>query len=520
MTSFKQVFEWFSEQFRSERGRYFYWLPVFFGLGIAFYFALSAEPSIWLTLPFAAMALGCTIRFYKRDDLRPFLLPIAMIALGLLLAQVRTYSLGTNMLTQDMGPVTLVAKVQEIEREAEGARLTLMDAEVEKARYAPREMPQKIRLKVRSVPDELHPGDIVRVRGFLKPAPSPTFPGGFDFGRYLYFAGIGAVGFTFGELEILKAQHEPSLMQHLNGFRDTIIRNVHQYLDGDVAALTVALMTSEEKGLSKDAMQAMRASGLMHILSVSGLHLSMVSGLIFMFVRYLFLLTGFGLRHPIKKYAAVAAIMASFVYLLISGFAVPTQRSFFMIVLVFLAIMADRQGISLRAVALAALIILAIEPESLVSPSFQLSFAAVTALVAAYEYWRDRESVQDRGWFYIVWSYVAGAAMTTVIASLATLPFTAFHFNQITMQGIVANMIATPLSGFWIMPWMIVALFLMPFGLAKWPVLAMGYGCDWLLKIAYWVADWPGAIIYVPRVSMMALGLFVFAGLWLCLRLR
>lgn len=516
MGTFKQVFLWLKGSFLLERPQYFQWLPVLLGAGIACYFVLPFEPPPAYTALAGIAALLPVFALWRKDKGRIAAIAAACLVFGFALAQGRTFAVGTMPLQNEIGPLKIQGKITDIEREEEGGRLTVEVTQWEK--YDPAELPRKVRIRARDDLANFHPGQIIDARVILRPAPEPVIPGGYDFARHLYFLGIGAVGFALGDVTIAKEQAEENIWTRVQKMRDRIILETHGQLDGDNAALAAALITSEQSGLTEEAQVAMRASGLQHILSVSGLHLTMVSGLLFLLVRYSLLLAGLGLRYPIKKIAAAAAILAAFAYLVISGFAVPTQRSFLMISVLYLAVLVDRFHISLRLVAIAALLILAVTPESLMGPSFQLSFAAVVALIAAFEYWRRRAKVQkDQNLPTRIFFYICAAAFTTFIATIATAPIVAFHFNQIAVQGLIANMLATPLTGFWIMPWMIAALILMPFGLAAWPLKLMGYGTELLLQIAYWVAGLPYAVQFVPEGSAAAVILMMAGGLWLCL---
>ncbi len=226
------------------------------------------------------------------------------------------------------------------------------------------------------------------------------------------------------------------------------------------------------------------------------------------------------LRYPIKKWAAAAAIIGAFAYALVAGATVPTQRAFLMIAIVLLAVIFDRRGLSMRLVAWAAFVILLLSPESLLGASFQLSFAAVTALIAVYEVVRDRRRFGDKGppeWQRTALLYVAGVALTTVIAGTATAPFVVYHFNRLAAFGLAANIIAVPVTALWIMPWSVAAFALMAFGLENLALSPMGWGIEVVIRVAETVSGWPGAVTLLPAMPMWGLVLIALGGLWLCL---
>jgi competence protein ComEC len=225
------------------------------------------------------------------------------------------------------------------------------------------------------------------------------------------------------------------------------------------------------------------------------------------------------LRYPIKKWAAAAAFVGAFAYLLISGASVPALRSFCMVGIVLLAVMIDRSALSMRTIAWAAVAVLLVQPESITGPSFQMSFAAVCALIATYETLQRRfgEWRRDAGILRRVALYLAATLLTTTVATLATAPYSVFHFNRLALFGLAANLIAIPLTSIWVMPWALVAFLLMPFGLEHLALAPMEWGTEGVIRIAATVADWPGAVILLPAMPSIALALISGGLVWLCL---
>jgi competence protein ComEC len=265
---------------------------------------------------------------------------------------------------------------------------------------------------------------------------------------------------------------------------------------------------------------AFRDSGLQHILSISGLHIGMVAGIVFFSVRFaLALLPRAALYWNTKKIAAVAAFLAITFYAAFAVQSVPTQRSWLMTGVVLGAVLIDRQAITLRLVAWAAGLLLLVMPEALASASFQMSFAAVIALVAAWEatrgtFARLRASGNWRG---RVGVWLLSTVMTSLVAGLASAPFALYHFNRFTVYALLANLLAVPLTGLWVMPLALAAGLLLPFGLEAWALVPMGWGIDGLLAIAERVASLDGAVALLPSMPMAGLVAVAAGLLWLSL---
>jgi competence protein ComEC len=286
--------------------------------------------------------------------------------------------------------------------------------------------------------------------------------------------------------------------------------------DPDAAGVAVAFVTGSQTAVPNASLIAMRNSGLAHLLSVSGLHIGLAVGILFFLTRAgLALIAPIALRWPIKKWAAGLALLGAGFYMLLSCASVPVVRSFLMAGIVLLAILADRQAITMRPVAIAAVVVLLIWPDSFIGPSFQLSFAAIVALIAVWEEISPRRT-REAGPARRSLRWLFDLALSSVIATLATAAFGIYHFNRLTGYGVVANMLAVPITGFWVMPWLIVALLLMPFGLESWALAPAGWGISAILWTAQNVAAWPGAVSLVPAMPPLGLGLISFGGLWLC----
>ena len=303
--------------------------------------------------------------------------------------------------------------------------------------------------------------------------------------------------------------------------RQNIAGRLKGALSPQQASVALALLVGQKNAITDEDKQALRDAGLAHMLAISGLHVGLFSGALFFLIRlFLVMIPDLAVRYPAKKIAAVLTLFGAVFYMLIAGMTIPTLRAVLMIAVVFLAIILDRSPISLRLVAFAALIVLLFSPESLLSASFHMSFAAVACLIYAYEVTRSfwMGWYRQEGWYHKLFLYFLGVCFTTVIASLATAPFALYHFGQVSYLGSLANLVAVPLLAFLIMPCALLSLAMMPFGLEHWPLQGVGIGIDYIIEISYWAAALPDAIVKSPAwrfSSFVAIvGSVLFMILW------
>jgi competence protein ComEC len=517
---------WLAAEAEAERARWALWLPVAFAGGIAVYFALPTEPTRLIAGAVAALALVFAILAFRIGGtaLRVVLAALAAAGLGFAAAKLRTETVAAPVVTQQIGPIRLDARVEQAEPKGKGIRIVLGEARA--PRLAPADIPAHIRITVRAATPLPQPGSWVHVTAVLMPPPAPAAPGSYDFGRSAYFMRLGAVGYAYGRPKPIAPLRPDTWTERwqagLEKLRNAVTQRIRDVLPGPDGAIAAALITGEQSGVDASDVDAYRDSGLMHVLSISGLHLALAGGIFFWVLRALLAAIPFiALRYPIKKWAALLALASSTFYLLISGCEAPAVRSWIMLALMFLAIIADRPALTMRSVALAALILLALEPESLLAPGFEMSFAAVIALIAygEWESTRPRDAVPP-GILRRVWRYLAGIAIASIIAGLATAPFVIFHFGRSAQYGILSNLISLPIAGFVIMPAAAAAMVLMPFGLDRWPLIAMGKGVALMSAVAHWVASLPGATASLSAWPLAALLPVVFGGLWLTLWTR
>lgn len=502
----------------AERDRWALWFPVLFAAGIGVYFGLFHEPPRWFAPVLGVTAIGAAIVASRRPVLLLFLISVGGASAGMTLAQWRAVEVAAPVLAKRWGPAELEGRVVSVETRAEGRRVVL--DRVVMPGLEPRLTPATVRLRVRNEAS-LHPGDRIAVRAVLMPPPAPAAPGAYDFQRQAWFERLGAVGYSLGEFRVVEiASGTLGFRLWLNGLRQDIVERVLAVVPSPAGAIVAALLTGEQGSVPPEAMEWMRDSGLAHLLSVSGLHVGLVAAIVFLIVRRsLALIPPVALRWPIKKWGAVAAFVAVTLYMLFVAPAVPIQRAWLMTSIVLFAILVDRTAISMRLVAWAAFAVLLIAPESLLNPSFQMSFASVVALIAAWEASRERIAAwrAQAGWLRRAAIWLAGVSLTTLVASLATAPYALYHFNRFTAFALAANLLAVPLTGLWVMPWAVATFALLPFGLERWALVPMGWGADGILAIAREVASWEGAVALWPAMPVWGLVVATLGGLWLCL---
>ncbi|MBA69070.1 MAG: hypothetical protein CML30_09370 [Rhizobiales bacterium] len=485
-----------------ERGTLFLLVAVFMGAGAGFYQILGREPGTVTSL--AALVLAATAAVwtgYRGGRSFPAMVLCAALAAGFLAGRVETFN-GPVLLDV---PVTTTVTGEVLEREIdEGGRVRYLLRVIATDDPVLKRPPGRVRLTASASHDIFSPGALVSGRGRLSPPSGPAFPGGYDFARSAYASGIGAYGFFYrapvvaGDL----TEREGGLVDWIR-FRITAVRThisarVREVVAGDPGALIAALTVSDRRGISEATVETLRATGLAHILAISGLHMALAAGTFFLGLRKIAALSPQLVeRYPVKKAAALAAILIATSYLAISGAGVATQRAWLMMTVMFVAVIFDRPALTLRNVALAAIVILVLSPSAVISPGFQMSFAATIALIATYEAWsRRRARAERRGgsvsafvpnYVVAVFRLVAGLAVTSLVAGLATGLFAAWHFHRAAGFGLIANLLAMPLVSFVVMPSGLIAMLAMPFGLDRWPLILMGQGLEWVMDAARFV---------------------------------
>ena len=500
------------------------WLPIAFGTGIVIYFAAEREPVWWVAATLATFGAAAAFALRERAFAFPLALGCAAVVAGFATASVKTHLIDHAVLSATAYSVSIAGFVDQREERERSDRIVLRVATIDGARLA--EHPERIRLAVRK--GRAPPvGAYVALKARINPPASPFRPGGYDLARDLYFQGIGATGLALGAIKVDTPPSAPGLrLQFATGIeliRDAIDARIRARLHGDTGAIASALLTGKRDALTGAVFDAMFISGVGHVLSISGYHMALVAGVVFFFVRALLaLVPALTLRYPIKKWAAAAALAAATFYLVLSGAEVATQRSFIMTAVVLVEVMVDRQTVTLRTIAVAALAVMLLVPEAVVHPSFQMSFAATLALIAAYERgmpWAAAGAETSLGARLALWGVREFALLiiASLVAGLATTPYSAYHFHRLAPYGVLANLFAMPVISAVSMPAGLLALAAMPFGLDGPLWTLMGVGIDWMITVALWVAHLPGAVGRIHAFGIAPLLLATAGLVVLCL---
>lgn len=497
-----------------QRGHLFPWVPVMFGAGIWVYFLLPVEPGRAGLLAALALALASAALVRPLGAVWGIVaLALALAAGGFALAAARTAVVAAPVL-EGRYYGAIEGRIVEVDRSARDVpRLTLDRVVLEG--IAPDRTPARVRVSVYGeqawLPDT--PGAVVILTGHLAPPNGPSEPGEFDFRRLAWFERLGAVGYTRTPVLRLAAPEEGRALT-VARLRTRLADGVMARIPGDAGGLAAAVMTGDRSGLSQEANEEMRAANLYHLVSISGTHMAMLVAFVFGLIRYgVALVPPLALRLSSKKAAAAVALPVAAAYLVLAGRDVATERAFVMVAVMLVAVLIDRQAVTLRSVAIAALIVLVLRPEALISPGFQMSFAASLALVVAFAGLGGGVLRGPPRWI----ATLGLVLLSSFVAGMATAPFAAAHFNRVAHYGLVANLLATPAMALLVMPGAVAMGLLAPLGLERPAVWMVEWGCRFILYVAEEVSELAGAQSAVPHPPAPVLPLLTFGGLWLCL---
>ena len=498
-----------------------------FGTGSAIYFALPREPllAVGLVVLALALALAAGARRWSPGLGASFLLVFAAFGCaGFGVAKLRTEQVRAPIAPAGGQVRTIEGYVMDVASPGQrGGRVLIAPVRIQG--LAPDATPIRVRVTLRD-PDVLPaPGEAVWFRAILNAPPPPASPGAYDFARDAFFEGVGGVGFVLTPPQAVDLPPPPrrlALAMALNAVRWALARRIVASMGVETGGLAAAMVTGHEAFVPRDQVDDMRAAGLAHIISISGLHMAIVGGFAFAGMRLgIAAWPWAALRLSGKKLAALTGLAAVGGYLAISGAPPPAQRAAITAAVAFGAILADRRAISLHALAVAALVILALQPEAVTEPGFQMSFAATTALVALAEAWPRAVKEINTPWpirlAQAAGVWVAGSVAASFVAGLATGPFALQHFNRVSTFGLIANLLVAPVSSFVMMPALALGAALTPFGLGDGPLAVAGLGIGAMTRIAAVAADQPQATLLIASAPAWTLPAAFFGILILCL---
>ncbi|MBV8685864.1 MAG: ComEC/Rec2 family competence protein [Alphaproteobacteria bacterium] len=498
-----------------ERDQLALWLPVGLGFGTAAWFALP-DAHAWTAFLLAAAATLCGALAAAPE--RRWGRALALLALAAFLGCANVWWKAERVAAPRLGR----ERAARFDAEVESVQtLAARDAVRLVVRTAPEAgLPPRLRVNVPAAEaPPLRPGDAVRLRAWLMPPAPAAVPGAYDFSRAAWFQGVGGTGRVL-DIATLPGGRGKGWSARIAGVRQRLGDHIASRLGGGEGAIAVALATGDQGRIPQADAEAMRRSGLAHLLSVSGLHLSaVVAAVMVLTLRLLALSPALALRLRLTLWAAGAAALAGIAYTVLTGAEVPTLRSCIASLLVLAGIAAGREALTLRLVAAGALVVLVFWPESLAGPSFQLSFAAITAIVALHDHPRVRAllAAREEAVPAKAGRFLFGLVLTGIVVEAALTPIALFHFHRAGLYGAAANIVAIPLTTFVVMPAEALALLLDTIGLGGPFWWAAGKALGLLLGLAHRTAAAPGAVTLLPAMPAGAFGLIVLGGLWVSL---
>lgn len=498
-----------------------------FGCGAAVYFALPREPKTWVALAcltLAAVLLTVASRWSRGRPMTVVLVLTASAVCGFGAAKLRTLQAAAPVASSSARPERVEGWVVDVANPGQGGqRLFIAPARI--GDWPADATPMRIRITLRGgyVPA---PGEAISLLAVINAPPPPASPGAYDFARDAFFQSIGGVGFALGPPATWDAPVRPpwrlAATMRINALRWTLTRRIVDTLGVRTGGLAAAMTTGHEAFIPRAQVDDLRVAGLAHIISISGLHMAIVGGFVFATVRFAIAAWPWlALRVPGKKIAAALGLTAVLSYLVLSGWPPPAERAAITAAVAFLAMLVDRQAISLHALALAAMVVLLLQPEAVTQPGFQMSFAATAALVALAEVWPRPVREINTPWpirlVQALGTWTAAGVAASFVAGVATAPFAMQHFNRVSTWGLVSNMVTEPISGFLMMPGLALGALLTPFGLGGPPLQVAGFAIDLLNRVAHIAANAPKALIIVASGPEWTLPAAFLGLLWLCL---
>ncbi|MFS0849428.1 ComEC/Rec2 family competence protein [Novosphingobium panipatense] len=495
------------------------WLSVAFGAGITAWFALPT-PIWWAAFLGIALAFNATgSASFSARQAYPYLLRattavVLIMAGGLSVAWVRSELVGAVPIER---PISGVFEGRLLGIEPQPARgrdrllLAMRDPTTDSGRA--------IKIRVNRARDGSHlrlqTGDVIRFQGRLMPPAPPMLPGAYNFARTAWFSGIAATGSVLGPVLHVERGRPAG---RLAALRQKLTDHVRSRIGESASGLAAAFVTGDRGGIVAVDDQAMRDSGLAHLLSISGLHVSALVGAVYLLVlRLAALFPWLALRVRLPVLAAGGGALAGIGYTLISGAEVPTVRSCVGALLVLIALALGREPLSLRMLAVAAFCVMMLWPEAVMGPSFQMSFGAVLALVAISGAAPVRRFMAPRDEALIIRALrsLGLLLVTGIVIDLALMPIGLFHFHRAGVYGALANVVAIPLTTFIVMPLLAGALLLDLFGAGTPLWWLAAHAIEALLALAHTFASLPGAVNLLPATGNGAFLVFILGGLWL-----
>ncbi|MCI4680430.1 competence protein ComEC family protein [Rhodoblastus acidophilus] len=510
--------------------RPFLWLPAAAGAGAIYYLVAPTEPVLWVVGATAVLFAALAFLAHEQRTLSAVFVILAALAAGEFSGGWRAARVDAPVLDR-IYIGELAGFVEEVDFRPQGARFLLRVTEAE--RLAPEQTPYRVRLTMRGVP-AFAAGDFLTIKARLLPPARAALPGGYDFARDAYFQRIGAVGNVLGKAEALPAPRtadwRPRLYAAVDRARNALALRVYDRIGGDNGAIAAAMVTGKRDLLSEAARETIAKAGIFHIITISGVQMTLVAGIFFVGFRgFLALFPALALNYPIKKWSAALAMLGALAYGLFTGSRVGSERALFMTLILLGAVIAERPALSMRNLAFAALAVIAWEPEALLGASFQLSFAAVAALIAVYESRgaasgrpnpapkavgteaeREARGLADH-MGEISRLRVFGALAATFCATSATASFMAYDFHELNPYVLIGNPLTLAMIELFAVPAALLGALLAPFGADGLVWSYLGAGVGMIMTIARWIGSAPGATIALPAFAPWSIACLTLA---------
>ena len=536
-TDKSQVRLWLAERWQDALAqnseRIVLWLPVAFAFGAGITCSVRADDGaiMWVIATFALLLtwIGVLALAQHTTNMTQAWLWTCMAAIILMGAAfsgggaaglLRAQAVTAPVITDAKAVRVVTGFVDKVDRSQRGAwRAVIAVSSITGVAAADR--PDFVRISLKQDEPPL-PGTAITCAAILRPPPGPVVPGSYDHSRRAWFQRLGGVGFALEPCkpaQIGRVPHAMVFKLTVSQWRAKASRAIVEAAPGPGAGFLAAIATGDRAWLSPEDTKALQISGLSHIISVSGLHVSLLGGMVFLAIWKLFALVPmFALRYDARKMGACVALVLTGAYTIFSGAEAPAVRAFIMSGIAFGAVILDRKAISMRGLALAAIAVLMVLPESALDPGFQMSFLATAALVAMWEVWdRQVPGETQRGPLRIVLMWIGAAAGTSFVAGLATAPIAAATFQRLSPWALPANLLAAPINDFIVGPAALLAAALSAFGMGELFWQIAGWGLSLNLRIAHFIAGLPGASAPVAWTDALPPVFMIFAVLWVTL---
>ena len=477
------------ELWQNQSGRFFLWAPFLMAFGAALYFNISFEPNLLL-----CVILGTIAAILIFLNTPKAIKGILLFCFGFCYATAFTNFINTPQIPHNLRNINIIGTVENIDFTTDKSRIYIKTL-AENINAG--EGDAIIRLSANNSITPPNIGDKISANvGLFRPNPADA-PESFDYARWAYFNHLTATGYLT-DYSVISSGAE----NNISALRNYLHKKSKSFLAD-------TLVLGYKNAVPKSDGDIWTATGVGHVWSISGFHITLVSGWLFAIFYFIFrCIPQITKRIPARIPALVCSWFGLLFYLFLSGSDIATVRAFIMATLIFAAFIFGRNAISMRNVCIAFCIIFMMNPHFVMQPGFQLSFAAIFGLI-----WLWNE-VKPRMPHNKILKIIYTAVLTSVIATIFTAPFVIAHFYSLPIYGLIGNLILLPIFSVAIMPLVMVGVFTAIFGWNGPTILAEKI-YDILLIIGNKIFELPYATITMPHVPNLALTLIIIG--FMCL---